>query len=332
MLNLTSPIVALLTPFNADGTIAWRAFESYLAALSSWGVETLIANGTTGEFPSLTLNERQQIVEFVRQHFAGALINNVSSTCIEDVKRSIARTEGHADAILLLPPYYYAGSCNDGLCAFFKQALADNHCPVFLYNFPKHTGNRIDEELLAMLANQGVHITGIKDSSGDLHNALAYHLRFPELKVFFAADTGCLAALQNGLSGSVTGGANPLLEFMLEIRKHLGKPDDKAQTLQCAFDVWNTYRSANPILEIPLLKAAMGARIRDFPVHVRPPFTPSPADAIGHIRAAVLGCLSALQAILDGERSKATEQCSPSPLKKAHRRRKISVPINPENY
>lgn len=301
MLDLTSPIVALLTPFDSDGKIAWPAFASYLAALSAWGVESVVVNGTTGEFPSLTLHERQQTAEFVRQHFAGTVINNVSSTCIDTVKTLIAGTAGNADAVILLPPYYYAGACNDGLCAFFAQALAGNALPVFLYNFPKHTGNRIDNELLEMMANQGVQITGIKDSSGDLQNALAYHSRFPKLKVFFAADSSCLSALQNGLNGSVTGGANPVPDFMVAIQRYYGKQANKAQTVQCVFDMWNNYRSTHPVVEIPLLKAAMGARIEDFPVYVRPPFMPAPPETISQIRTTVLGCLTDLHIILDSD-------------------------------
>jgi 4-hydroxy-tetrahydrodipicolinate synthase len=59
MVNLHGPIVALLTPFDASGEIEWQAFKTYLSSLYSWGVRTVIANGTTGEFPSLTINERR---------------------------------------------------------------------------------------------------------------------------------------------------------------------------------------------------------------------------------------------------------------------------------
>jgi dihydrodipicolinate synthase/N-acetylneuraminate lyase len=300
MPDLTPPIVALLTPFGADGKIDWRAFESYLIALASWGVKSVIANGTTGEFPSLTLDERQEIVEFVRRHFKGTLVNNVSSTCVEDVKKLLAGTKGNADAILLLPPYYYAEASNDGLCHFFEKALSGNALPVFLYNFPKHTGNRLDIALIEMLFDRGIRITGIKDSSGDLPNALAYRSQFPDLKIFFANDADCLAALQHGLHGSVTGGANPLPEYLLAIQETWVKRSDKAQTLQCAFDVWNDYRAASLLFEIPLVKAAMGARIKDFPIHVRPPLTPAPAKAINRIRTVVLDRLFDLYAVLNG--------------------------------
>lgn len=296
MPDLIPPIVALLTPFDAVGRIDWRAFESYLDALALWGVKTVIANGTTGEFPSLTLDERQQVSAFVRRHFKGILIDNVSSTCADDVETLIAATDG--DAVLLLPPYYYADTSTEGVCRFFETVLSENALPAFLYNFPRHTGNRIDNVLIERLLGKGIRIAGVKDSSGDLRNALAYRTRFPELKVFFADDAGCLAALQNGLHGSVTGAANPLPEYLLAIQESWTRRSGKAPPLQSALDVWNRYRAASLLSEIALVKAAMGARLRDFPLHVRPPLTPVPAETVGQIRSAVLDRLADLRAIL----------------------------------
>jgi dihydrodipicolinate synthase/N-acetylneuraminate lyase len=298
MHELSPPIVALLTPFDADGRIDWHAFASYLDALADWGVRSVIASGTTGEFPSLTLDERRQVSAFVRRHFNGALIDNVSSTCIDDVKTLIEGTTG--DAVLLLPPYYFADASVEGLGRFFERALSGNTLPALLYNFPKHTGNRIDTVLIEGLIGSGIRLAGLKDSSGDLQNALAYRSRFPELKIFFANDAGCLAALQHGLQGSVSGGANPLPEYLLAIQDAWAGGSGKEQTLQCAFDVWNDYRAASPLFEIPLVKAAMGARIRDFPPYVRPPLVPAPHEAVGRIRAAVLERLADLHARLSG--------------------------------
>jgi ABC-type multidrug transport system fused ATPase/permease subunit len=177
MVNLHGPIVALLTPFNASGEIEWQAFKTYLSSMYSWGVCTVIANGTTGEFPSLTINERQQVVEFVRENFDGTIVNNVSATCVSDVRDLIAGTQGCADFILLLPPYYYSACQDTGLCRFFISALSGTSLPVMLYNFPQHTGNRLGVDLVAMLLEQDFAVQGIKDSSGDigLYAYLQYH-------------------------------------------------------------------------------------------------------------------------------------------------------------
>ena len=298
MVNLRGPIVALLTPFDASGEVEWQAFKTYLSALFSWGVRTVIANGTTGEFPSLTLNERQKVVEFVKENFQGTIVNNVSATCVSDVRDLIAGTQGSADALLLLPPYYYSACRDDGLCCFFVSTLSGTSLPAMLYNFPQHTGNHLSADLIAMLLDQGISIQGIKDSSGDIDNAMVYKSNFPEVKIFLGNDAKGLEVLQKGLSGSVTGGANPLPELLIAMQTDFQLSGDKAHSLQRCLDVWNEFREASGYFEIPLVKVAMGARIADFPLHVRAPFTPVPAEEIDRIRSVVFKCLKDFKTIV----------------------------------
>jgi 4-hydroxy-tetrahydrodipicolinate synthase len=61
--------------------------------------------------------------------------------------------------------------------------------------------------------------------------------------------------------------------------------------------VWNEFRETSGYFEIPLVKAAIGARIADFPLHVRPQFTPVPAEEIDRIRSVIIKCLSDFKTI-----------------------------------
>lgn len=298
MLNLRGPIVALLTPFDASGEIEWRAFKRYLSSLSSWGVRTVITNGTTGEFASLTKNERQQVVAFVRKNFSGIIINNVSATCVRDVRDLIAGTQGHADLLLVLPPYYYSSCPDNGLCRFFVGALTGSTLPVMLYHFPLHTGNRLSVDLVAMLVERNLPIIGIKDSSGDIGNSLVYRATFPEMFIFLGNDNEALSVLQKGLSGSVTGAANPVPELLIALQNAFPSPGNRAQLLMRCLDVWNEYRESSAHLEIPLVKAAMGFRIDDFPIHVRAPLTPLSREDIVRTRTVIEQCLRNYQYVM----------------------------------
>ena len=290
MIQLHGPIVALLTPFDASGKIEWQAFKTYLSSMYSWGVRTVITNGTTGEFPSMTIKERGQVVEFVRENFAGVIINNVSSTCVSDTRKLIADAKDCADCILLLPPYYSA--CRDeGLSRFFIDALSGATLPAMLYHFPQHTGNHLGIDLVTMLLDQGLSIVGIKDSSGDIDNAQLYRSNFPELAVFLGNDEKVFEALQKGLSGSVSGAANPMPELLIAMQSEYRLSGSKVQSMQHCLDVWNRFRNAGGYFEIPLVKAAMGARIDSFPVHVRPPLTPVPVEELDGIREVICNCL-----------------------------------------
>jgi len=68
-----------------------------------------------------------------------------------------------ADALICLPPYYYAGAPAKGLTAFFATVAAAAELPLYLYNFPRHTGNPITPELLKAVSH-----AGLKDSAADL--------------------------------------------------------------------------------------------------------------------------------------------------------------------
>ena len=164
--------------------------------------------------------------------------------------------------------------------------------PVMLYNFPQHTGNRLGVDLVAMLLDQDLEIKGIKDSSGDIGNALSYSSNFPELNIFLANDAKVIEALQQGLSGSVTGAANPMPELLIAMQTDFQLFGSQAKSIQRCLDVWNEFREASAYFEIPLVKAAMGARIAGFPIHVRAPFTPVPPEEIDRIRRVICNCLS----------------------------------------
>lgn len=298
MTHLHGPIVALLTPFAASGEIEWQVFKTYLSSLNSWGVRTVIANGTTGEFPSLTISERQRVIEFVRENFDGIIINNVSATCVDYVRTLIGGSEDCADFILLLPPYYYAACRDEGLYRFFTGALSGTPLPVMLYNFPLHTGNHLGVNLVARLLGRDLSIQSIKDSSGDIENALAYQSNFPELSIFLANDVKVFEAMQKGLSGSVTGAANPVPELLIAMHSDYRLFGDKAQSVQRCLDVWNRFRDACGYCEISLVKAAMGARIDGFPIHVRAPLMPVPTEAIDQVRRVIRQCMGDFRQLL----------------------------------
>jgi len=73
LIKITGPIFAILTPFEASGKIDFTALSEYLSFLT---------NGTTAEFPSLSLEERKALVEHCRKAFDGVILNNVSACCL----------------------------------------------------------------------------------------------------------------------------------------------------------------------------------------------------------------------------------------------------------
>lgn len=271
-MQIEGPIFAIVTGFEKRGAICFDAMPGYLDFLARMGVSNIIVNGTTGEFASLTFGERKKILEFCRAHFKGTIINHISACSIKDVLRLLRHAEKCADAVLLLPPFYYANAPLSGVRQFFEQVLRVCDMPLFLYNFPRHCGIKIEPHMLGELGRKHKCLKGIKDSSGDLDNATGYKSADSGLQVFVGSDKAVLDTLDRGLDGSVTGGGNPMPECLVGIHASAKRGDRvEAQRLQNIFNLWTDFRRSVESSEVSAAKAGLCARMNGFPVWTRPP-------------------------------------------------------------
>jgi 4-hydroxy-tetrahydrodipicolinate synthase len=268
-----APIFAIVTPFTGNGAIDDEALPQYLAWLSGRGVSRVVACGTTGEFPSLTIDERKHILELTRACFPGQVIAHVSACAVSQVRDLLVHASKHSDAALLLPPYYYGDASPDGVLKFYVEAAADSALPLYAYNFPRHTQFNITPQFLASLDESLPALRGIKDSGGNWDTSVAYKRELPHLEVVVGSDSAALRALQKGLDGSVTGGANAVPQLMVQVHEYFTSNDTTAAiAAQQQFDEWTAARKATGQQEIPLVKAVLSHLLPGFPPHVRAPF------------------------------------------------------------
>jgi len=264
---------ALLTPFKSDNGIDYGVLKEYIQFLEEHGANSIVTNGTTGEFPSLTINERKGILEFCKKNFKGTIMNNISSCCIFDSLDLLEHSNAYGDSVLLLPPYYFAGVTDSGLEMFFGEILKRSQIPVYLYNFPKHAKIKISPELINRLLANYPNLAGIKDSSGSLESFNIYNEISPKFSVYAGSDSLMIDALKSGVAGSISGSGNPMPEFPVSIfNYYLNDNIDMAEKTQRHYNVWNDFRKNAGFSEIPLLKAIMGIRIKGFPIYTRTPF------------------------------------------------------------
>lgn len=287
---IQSPAFAIVTPFEKSGQVDYGAMGEYLAFLQSEGATDLIVNGTTGEFPSLTQEERQEVLEFVRGRWRGRLVANVSDTAQRNVHTHVHHANKVADALLLLPPFYYASPSAEGVHDFYAGILTRCDKPVYLYNFPRHTQAPLAPELVARLRKEFPIVVGVKDSSGDMDNALATMAASPGIQVFFGGDNRSLEALEKGLHGSSTGAGNPLAARLVGVKAALDKKKRAAaEKHQAALAEWTQWRKTLVLDEVAIVKAALAARITGFPTRTRPPLVAATAEAIKQIGDKVRG-------------------------------------------
>lgn len=216
MASLTGVFPAIVTPFTQGGRevdFDWMA--RHLAYLRRRGADGVLALGTNGEGPSLSLAERKQVVDAViggrRDHGLAVMVGSGCAALPETVELSNYALERGADAILIVPPFYFKDISDEGLLAYYASVLAElpPGARVFLYNIPKFSGVAISHALLdGLLERFPDRLAGVKDTSGQLATLQGYLQRYPSLSVFSGSDglvaeghrlgaVGCISAIAN---------------------------------------------------------------------------------------------------------------------------------------
>jgi len=176
--NIKGVGVALVTPFDTKGKIDFDALGRLVSHVIDGGVDYLVALGTTAETPTLSLEERNDIVACIRSNNRKNLPMIIGVGCndthhvIEDM-RALDLTG--AAAILSVTPYYNRPS-QRGLYEHYKAIADAAPAPVLIYNVPSRTGVNITAETTLRLAHEVRNICGIKEASGSI-NQMAYLLK-----------------------------------------------------------------------------------------------------------------------------------------------------------
>lgn len=166
--------VAMVTPFDSAGDFDEAASRKLAAHLVDGGCDELVLNGTTGESPTTTVEEKVALIRAVKDEVgdravivAGAGTNN-TRTSIELAKES---AKAGADGLLVVTPYYSKPS-QEGLKQHFTAVANATDLPVILYDIPGRSGIPIKPDTIRALAEH-LRIKGMKEAKGDLASAAA---------------------------------------------------------------------------------------------------------------------------------------------------------------
>ena len=162
-------LTAMVTPFDADNRVDYVRAAEIARYLLQNGTDTLVINGTTGESPTTTTDEKLRLVNTVAEAvgaykvMAGVGGNNTAEV-VELAKQS---HEAGATSLLAVVPYYNKPS-QEGLYQHFRAVADATPLPVVLYNVPGRTITNIDPATTARLAQNASTIIGIKEASANL--------------------------------------------------------------------------------------------------------------------------------------------------------------------
>jgi len=162
-------LTAMVTPFNKSGEIDWAGVEKIAAQLVSTGHDGIVLNGTTGEAPTTSDDEKDQIIKVVRnvvgdkiKIVAGAGNNETSHS----VEQALRAQKAGADGLLVVTPYYNKPP-QAGIEAHFRAIADAADLPVMMYDIPGRTGMQIEPDTIVKLSEHP-RIVALKDAKGDV--------------------------------------------------------------------------------------------------------------------------------------------------------------------
>jgi 4-hydroxy-tetrahydrodipicolinate synthase len=201
---------ALVTPFR-DGGIDVPAFETLIEAQIAAGITGVVAIGTTGESPTLSHEEREQLIRLAvatadkRCLVIAGTGSNATAHALADTKMA---ENLRADGALLVAPYYNKPS-QEGLFRHFKAIADATTLPIILYNIPGRCSVDIMPETVARLANECRNIVSIKEASGSVERVGELRRRLPESFTILSGDDSLtLPFMAVGAAGVVSVASN----------------------------------------------------------------------------------------------------------------------------
>jgi len=208
-------LAPVLTPFDSQLNPDPGRFVSFCRKLLDDGCTGLVPFGTTGEANSLSVEERERLLDALLEGGVPAekLIPGTGCAALPDtVRLSKKAARAGCAGVLVLPPFYYKNPSEEGLYRSFAQAIdktGEERLRVYLYHIPQVSQVGISLRLIERLlkAYPGV-VTGIKDSSLELEHTRALLRAFPGFEVFVGTEKFLLATLREGGAGCITATAN----------------------------------------------------------------------------------------------------------------------------
>ncbi len=252
MQRITGSIVALVTPFNQDGSTDFVR----LRELVDWHIENktdaLLVLGTTGETASTSLEEDIKTLDCVLSQAAGrvpVIAGSGSNSSEMQKHKSVIYSEMGAAALLCISPYYVKTN-EEGMYRHFMMSADAASAPIILYNVPGRTGCKISPEVVRRLS---VHpnVMGIKEASGDMSYAMKVARYLSDDFVMYSGnDDITVPLLSVGASGVISVWANIMpSEVHNMVMDYLEGREEQARRTQLRYlDLINAlFMEVNPI-------------------------------------------------------------------------------------
>lgn len=205
--------VALVTPFQTDGSIDFNALKKLVSLQINGGTDFLVVQGTTGESPTLSQDEKRAVLETVLEVNNGQLpiVYGIGGNNTAGLAGLFQLLPKGVDGILSVSPYYNK-PIQQGIVAHFKQVASYTDLPIILYNVPGRTGSNMSVETTLELA-EIANVVAVKEASGNMEQIMdVIRQRKPGFGVLSGDDNLTMPLIAAGADGVISVVANAFPE------------------------------------------------------------------------------------------------------------------------
>ncbi len=243
-MKLTGVWLPIITPFK-DNKIDYKSYKNLINHYIDKGISGIIPLGTTGEVPTLSDKEFEEMIDKTLEYTMGRLPvyvgigGNHTAKVVEKVKKANAYD---ISGILSVCPYYNRPG-QEGIYEHFKSIAQETDLNIILYNIPYRTGVNIEMETIYRLADIK-NIRGIKDASGDIKQTAALLMNPPkDFSILTGEDLLYYLTLTMGGQGGILASAHIHTEMFVDLYNKI-----QENNLEAAFGIWQKLYPIVPLL------------------------------------------------------------------------------------
>lgn len=204
-------LTAMVTPFNADGSINYEAGADFADWLLANGSDGLVVEGSTGEAATMDMDEKIKFMQTIvaRVNGRAKIVAGAGTNCTASTIDLVKKIEAcGVDGVLVVGPYYNKPT-QEGYYQHFAAVAKATKLPIIVYNVPGRTGGNIAPETVARLAADFSNIVAIKEAAGNVAQTAELYRVLPENFSIYSGDDGLiLPFLSVGACGLISVLAN----------------------------------------------------------------------------------------------------------------------------
>ena len=255
MNNLKGVFPPIITTFKENGSIDLEASKKHIDFLVARGVDGIAFFGTSGEFFSISLEEKKNYIDEVLKYVNGRvkILVGVGGTNKNEVIEFLDYLkEKEIAGVLLINPYFVVYDENE-VEDYYNYIAQKTEFNIIIYNFPQLTGFNFNPELVKRLVRKNKNIVGIKDTisdQGHLIDMLEVKEENKDFIVYCAFESQAFGALINGVEGFINATANFVPEFTVGLWKNYQEKNLEkcSEYYQKMCDAMKVYKLSSPLL------------------------------------------------------------------------------------